>query len=123
MGGRDGGTKMYCLHCKRVRVCSAVSTREVDPSLALGQRWYIRTHDDLQFFRRGRECQTCFHNWLTVEIPESHLDELVELREALADLKQHAETYVDEAKSAGVALRKLNKSLGVLRALNVYKDS
>lgn len=83
----------------------------------------MRAHDDLQFFRRGRECQTCFHSWLSVEIPESHLNELVQLREALADLKKHAETYVDQAKSASATLKKLNSSLGVLRALKLYRDS
>lgn len=123
MCGRDGGTQMYCPGCKRVRVCSAVAPRDVDPTVGAGQRWYMRTHDDLQFFRRGRECQTCFRSWLSVEIPESHLGELVQLREVLADLKEHAETYVEQAKSASATLKKLNNSMGVLRALQIYKDA
>jgi hypothetical protein len=49
------------------------------------------------------------------------LDELVELRKALADLKKHAEKYADESKKASVTLEKLSRSLRALKALKVYR--
>lgn len=123
MGGRGGGTGMYCPRCGTVRVCQAVSTREVAPRLRSGQRWRKLGHSDLQFFRRGRRCQTCMRAWLSVEILESQLDELVELREALADLKANAEDYIEQSDAAADSLTQLKESLDVLRALKVYRDA
>lgn len=123
MGGRDGGTQLYCPRCKAIRVCKGVSTREVRPGIKAGQRWRKIGHDDLHFFRRGRRCQTCYRSWLSVEILESQLNELVELREALADLKANAEDYIEQSDAAADSLAQLKESLDVLRALKVYRDA
>lgn len=61
--------------------------------------------------------------WLSVEILESQLDELVELREALADLKANAEDYIEQSDAAADSLTQLKESLDVLRALKVYRDA
>ena len=45
------------------------------------------------------------------------LDELVELRQALADIKANAAAYEADATKAAEGLKKLSKSLAVLRAL------
>jgi len=87
-----------------------------------GQRWYRSEHEDIQFFRRGLICFECGESWLTAELPEPFLDELVELREALKDIKLNAEVYVKESKKAASTLKKLSSSLSVLRALDSYKD-
>jgi len=50
------------------------------------------------------------------------LSELVELRDALKEIKTHAEAYVKESQKAGQSLTKLSSSLSVLRALKVYRD-
>jgi hypothetical protein len=59
---------------------------------------------------------------LSAELPEDFLDELVELRNALRDIKANAEAYMDEAERASAGLAKLTKSLSVLRALRIYKE-
>ena len=51
------------------------------------------------------------------------MDELVELREALGDLKKNAEKYVKASKEAEASLHGLTESLQVLRALDIYKSS
>ena len=86
-----------------------------------GQRWYKSEHADIRWFRRGQICQNCGHEWLSAEVPEEFLDELVELRNALREIKENAEAYVKESDRASKSLSKLSESLKVLRALKVYK--
>lgn len=114
---------MNCPGCGRVRVCKPVPTTEVVWGLESRQRWRTLGHDDLSYFRRGRRCLTCGHSSLSVEILESQLDELVELWEALADLKENAEAYSEQSGAAALSLKKLKNSLAVLRALDVYREA
>lgn len=115
----QGGTQIYCPQCKCVRVCEAVSATQLGkPS---GRRWYKTGHEDLQWFRRGRCCQICRKSFITAEVEENFLDELVELRTALAHIKASAETYVNKSIAASEALRGLTASLGTLRALKIYE--
>ncbi len=122
MSGR-GGTRMNCPQCGFTRVCKAVPPQEVSWRIPSGQRWRRVGHEDLAYFRRGRRCLTCGHSWLSVEVLESQLDELVELREALADLKENAEAYSEQSHAAAESLGKLRESLDVLRALDVYREA
>lgn len=115
----QGGTKKWCPSCKQIRVCAAVNPSTLGERS--GQRWQLTDHVDIQWFRRGLVCQTCFAEWLTAELPEPFLDELVELRNALKEIKANAESYVEESTKASEALDRLSASLSVLRALNVYK--
>ncbi len=115
-----GGTRKWCPNCKSVQVCAALNPSAL--GYASGQRWYRRDHSDIQWFRRGLVCQACGKEWLTAELPEEFLDELVELRNALKDIKLNTETYIKEAETASASLKKLSTSLGVLRALKVYKS-
>lgn len=114
-----GGTTMYCPNCRALAKCAAVPTTQV--GLPSGQRWHRTDHVDVQWFRRGRECQSCKHTFSTAEVQEQFLDELVELRNALAAIKSNAEAYAREAQAASASLAKLTASLGVLRALDLYK--
>lgn len=116
----QGGTQMHCPQCKRVRVCKAVSPSALGETA--GQRWFRIGHEDIAWFRRGRQCLTCGHEWLTAELPENLVDELVELRNALANVKKNAETYVRQARDAAESLEDLTKSLAILRALDVYQS-
>ncbi|MEF8732491.1 MAG: hypothetical protein V5B40_11460 [Candidatus Accumulibacter meliphilus] len=120
MKNYQGGTQKYCPKCKEVRVCAAVNPTQL--GLKSGQRWYRTQHSDIQYFRRGLVCQTCQHQWPSAEIPEQFLDELVELRNALKDIKQNAEAYSKESANASASLAKLSESLSVLKALKVYKE-
>lgn len=116
----QGGTKKWCPACKAITVCAAINPSQLGKRS--GQRWYKTAHPDLQWFRRGLVCQQCNHEWLTAEIHEDLLDELVELRNALKEIKENAEEYVIESDKAARSLKKLSSSLSVLRALKIYKD-
>lgn len=121
MKSPQGGTKIYCPHCNSVQICEAIPTTDLGkPS---GQRWHKAHHADLQFFRRGRRCMECRTTFLTAEVHESFLDELVELRGALSQIKKDTEQYATDSKAAAEALARLTQSLEGLRALRIYKAS
>ena len=119
-----GGTDMYCPSCKCVTTCKAVPAAQVtyNPS-DYGQRKYYAKHDDIQFFQRGRICLHCGHEFVSGEVDLAFLEELVELRGALGAIKDNAEAYIKESAAASASLGKLSESLGVLRALKVYKSA
>jgi hypothetical protein len=116
MGGRNGGTEMYCAECKKVTICSAIPLRHLNRDS--GQRFYSEQHPDINWFRRGRKCLTCYGSVTTAELDEAFLHELMELREALKDIRAHAERYQSEAGAASKSLEQLTKSLEVLKALH-----
>lgn len=82
-----GGTEIYCPGCKSFSVCRGVSPTNIGKPKA--QRWYRTDYQDIAWFRRGRECLDCGHKFLTAEVDEAFIEELVELRERLAE-KQKA---------------------------------
>ncbi len=112
----QGGTQMYCPKCEKITVCQAIPLSQLDEESE--QRWYKTEHEDIQWFRRGRRCQECFEEFITSEINEKYLDELTELRDAVADIKNNAQLYIAESKQTSKALKKLTKSISVLKALN-----
>ena len=116
----QGGTKKWCPDCGKITVCRAVNPSEL--GYEAGQRWYKTDHTDVRWFRRGLICNECESEWLTAEIQEDFLDELIQLREALKDIKVNAEHYIKDSNKASATLKKLSKSLGVLRALEIYKE-
>jgi hypothetical protein len=117
----QGGTQLWCPECKKTRICKAVNPSTLGEES--GQRWYHTNHTDVHWFRRGRICQECEHEFLTAEVDEQFVDELCELRDALRDLKANAEAYVKQSSEASKSLATLTKSLRVLRALKVYKSA
>jgi hypothetical protein len=117
----QGGTSKWCPNCKQIRVCAAINPAYLGEGT--GQRFYRPEHPDLNYFRRALVCQTCQHKWLTAEVEETFLDELVELRDALAVIKRNAEAYARESASAAQSLQRLSESLEVLRALQVYQQT
>jgi hypothetical protein len=73
-----GGTKIFCPECQGIRVCRALSPTVLDqPS---SRRVQDERYPDLNWFRRGRECLACAHKFLTGELDEDFIRELVELR-------------------------------------------
>jgi hypothetical protein len=117
----NGGTKMYCPHCKDIAVCSAIPLSNVGESS--GQRKYMSKYPDINLFQRARRCNTCSEEFLTAEVDDRFLEELIELRDALKDLKVNAEKYIVESHRASRSLRGLAKSLKVLKALKIYKKT
>jgi hypothetical protein len=116
-----GGTEMWCSKCKKLTICKAVSPREIYPTLPSSRRFYKTAHEDVHFFRRGRICLVCNHKFLSAESSEMFLHELVELRDALAVIKQDTEQYLKDAETTAASLSSLNDSLSKLRALKVYQ--
>lgn len=114
----QGGTRIYCPHCKKVTICAGKNPSYITGKS--GQRWYRSDYSDIQWFRRARQCQTCFDMFLTAELSEDFLKELIELRGALANIKKNAEAYIHQSSSAAESLKQLAESLGVLRALKIY---
>jgi hypothetical protein len=117
----QGGTQMWCPKCKAIKVCAGLNPWVI--SGEVGQRWQRADHSDVQWFRRGRLCQECGHEFLTAELSEEFVSELVQLRNALRNLKRHAEAYLKESGAAAKSLESLSSSLSVLRALNVYRKT
>jgi hypothetical protein len=112
---QKGGIDMWCPHCNAIRVCRADNpSTHGKPS---GQRWYKISHTDVQWFRRGRTCTTCYSKWLTAELPESHVEELVRLRDFLPEIKAQATRFLAESRTAAASLAHLEKFLGDLDEL------
>ena len=75
------GTKIYCPNCRKFNVCQALSpTKAGKPKM---QRWYWTAHQDVSWFRRARKCLTCNQIFLSAELDEKLLEELISLREKL----------------------------------------
>ena len=82
----QGGTKTWCPHCKKIQICQAISASSIGEKS--GQRWYRKDHDDIRWFRRARRCLHCEYEFLTAEVDEHFIDELVKLRDALVKLEE-----------------------------------
>jgi hypothetical protein len=114
---------MWCPHCKSITSCKGVSPKEVSMWTQSGRRFYKTKHQDIHYFKRGRICLDCQQGFLSAETQESFLTELVELRDALKDVKANVQKYSAEAASASAALSALTKSLDGLKALDIYQKS
>lgn len=119
--GKQGGTKIYCSFCGEATVCKAIPLTEL--GYKSSQRWYRKDHDDINWFRRARECQECTHQFITAEIEENFITELVELRNVLGEIKLNAEKYAKKAEQATSSLDELSTSLNNLKALKIYKSA
>lgn len=119
-----GGTDVWCPECGEFTTCKGISAAEVTgDSEDYVQRKYYPAHPDIAFFQRGRRCLSCDHEFVTTEVEIKFLEELMELRSVLGDIKKNAERYTKEASAAGKSLSQLNKSLGVLKTLRIYKET
>lgn len=117
----EGGTDMYCRGCDRITPCKGVLASQVTHDSS--DRAQRQAYDGIEFFQRGRICLECGHKFVSVEVEWAFLEELVELRDALGPIKGNAESYIMESASASSSLAKLSESLGVLRALKIYKGT
>ena len=115
-----GGTTMFCPHCQDLTECQAFNAALIGQES--DQRWIRTDHEDINWFRRARQCLSCLAAFFTAEVDEQFLDELVELRDALGQIKLNAERYLAESGAASKSLTKLSTSLGVLKALKLYES-
>jgi hypothetical protein len=123
MSRTGGGTSKWCPKCKAIRKCAAISPAKLGEISTQRLYWDDDEHADVRWFRRGQVCRTCGDQWLSAELPEDFVNELVELRDALGDIKQKAEFYAHESAVAAVALNELSESLRVLKALKIYENT
>src|SRR3954468_10676135 len=100
MRKESGGTKIYCPFCGEVHECRAKTSGE--------QRWFSPIHPDIQWFKRERTCLSCGNKFVTVELDEEVLEELMQLRFALGEIKKNAEQYLKESRAASHTLEKLS---------------
>ncbi len=83
--GKEGGTNMYCPHCKKIQPCSAAPFVKSNSN---HQQYQSKKYPDLHWFERGRLCPDCFKGFTTVEINKKHLHELIALRDLKAELEK-----------------------------------
>lgn len=73
-----GGTKVYCPYCQSFELCRAVRSTEVGEKG--WQRMYFVGHKDVSFFNRARLCKKCNRTFLSAEVSQFLLEELVAQR-------------------------------------------
>src|SRR6476620_9527059 len=95
MRNTQGGTKKWCPKCKAERVVKCL------PPLIPGPRVHRTYYEDIRYFERYQECQTCWHTWWSAEIPEDLMRELISLRmdRDLRDIKKAAEAQSEEPEA------------------------
>lgn len=103
--GRDGGTQMWCATCKRVRVCAAVYATDH----ARGHLLVSTAHGDVNYRVRMRECLSCFSTWETCEIPRTLVEELMELRDVLGDLRPIVNAMHSDAAKLAYRIRQVDR--------------
>ena len=74
----NGGTKIYCPNCNSFEICKAISPSEIGKSQM--RRWKRDDYQDIAWFRRARRCLSYNYKFLTAEVDEAFIEELVELR-------------------------------------------
>jgi len=104
-----GGTEMWCPQCEEVTICAAIPNAEL--GLISSQRISKINEPDLNWFRRARQCQECFHDFVTAEIEEKFIDELCKMRTALADIRKQLEGCHKAARMASAAILKVEDIL------------
>ncbi|HMU14443.1 MAG: hypothetical protein JST41_02480 [Bacteroidetes bacterium] len=80
----------------------------------------MKSNTDIRFFKRMLLCNKCGNTWLTAEVPEKFINELVELRDALRDIKANAGSYLDGSKKSDASSTELRESHSVLQALKIH---
>lgn len=108
---KKGGTYKWCPECEDITICKAKNPGG-------NQRRYMANGPDIHLFRRSLSCKNCGNEWLSAEVEHKFLVELLELREALNDLKMNALKFQEESENAKATLTKLTESLEVLKALD-----
>lgn len=106
MKTENGGTEIYCPNCNSFQVCKAINPSKI--AYEHGQRWSC---SDVHWFRRGRECLSCGTEFLTAEVDEGLVNELLELRTVLSGIKQNAAAYLSESAKASKSLKELTNKL------------
>lgn len=103
MRNKQGGTRKWCTKCKSESVVKCEPSQISMPSVSrLGS--ITSEDDDIHYFRRCQECQTCGHYWISAEVPVDLLHELRYLRAKLRYIEKAAEAHSEEPEYGSLRL-------------------
>lgn len=80
---QKGGPLLYCSNCKKLTNCTSVRLREANEDNT--RQLHYKYHQDIKWYRRARKCGVCQEIFVTAEINEKFLEELISLRQRLRD--------------------------------------
>jgi hypothetical protein len=98
MRNKQGGTQKWCTNCQSVRVVKCEPPGFAIPSVS------SIPFEDINYFRRCQECQTCGHYWISAEVPVDLIQELVYLRAELRYIKKTSEAHSKESEYGSLRL-------------------
>jgi hypothetical protein len=106
-------TNIYCPKCHGIRACGVVEYREAKDhaNQAPSARFFRNDHPDLQWFSRVRKCRYCEETFVTAELEDSFVSELVSLRNDVARMRDELELYEAIAQAANEAIGKLSAAI------------
>ena len=83
-----GGPLLNCPRCGQLAHCLSVPLAKADEDRS--RNIYFTAQQDVRWYRRARQCSKCSGVFLTAEVDEKFLDELVSLRQRLIKKRQMA---------------------------------
>jgi len=81
-----GGPLLSCPKCGEFVPCRSVPLYKAGKEAA--RSLYYKSHPDIRWYRRARQCSKCEHLFLTAEIAERFLEELISLRDRVVKKRQ-----------------------------------
>ena len=90
-----GGPLLKCPRCGQLARCLSVPLAKAEEERS--RNLHFTSHQDVSWYRRARECSKCSAVFLTAEIDEKLLHELVALRQRLVKKRQLAVNSVKAA--------------------------
>jgi hypothetical protein len=111
-----GYTSLYCPNCKKIQKSPVVPLYKLKKPK--GRRWRGVNYSDVQWFLRGRQCEFCKENFLTAELDYNLVEELLDLRERIADKNKAIVVNLRKKKSFLTRAETVPKELaiGIIRA-------
>jgi hypothetical protein len=103
MRKKQGGTRKWCTNCKSESVVKCEPPPISIPSISRISSG-ISEDEDIYYFGRCQECQTCGHYWTSAEVPLSLLHELRYLRAKLRYIEKAAEAHSEEPEYGSLRL-------------------
>ena len=100
MRNKQGGTRKWCTNCKSENVVKCEPPPFSIPSVSR----IASENEDIHYFRRCQECQTCGHYWISAEVPVDLLHELTYLRAKLRYIEKAAEAHYEEPEYGSLRL-------------------
>ncbi|MBJ6749893.1 hypothetical protein [Geomonas anaerohicana] len=88
------GPVSYCPRCHRLCTCFSVPLKKAKTEPV--RNLYYQLHQDVRWYRRARQCSECHEVFVTAELDQSMLDELILLRKTIIQKRKRAINKVKE---------------------------